>query len=193
MITALYLLAVQGLLGAFDTLYYHEWRARLPGRVPGTAAELTLHGARDLVYAVLFATLPFVRYDGAWSWIIVVLLLAEIVITLADFAIEDRVRRPFGGVLPGERVTHALMGIVYGAALAHLVPEVLTSASRPTGLTAWDAPDPLRVVLPALSLGVLLSGMRDIGAAFGPRWLGLPWVDGPVRRGHGGVSTRHRG
>ena len=29
MIVALWLLAVQGVIGAFDTLYYHEWRARL--------------------------------------------------------------------------------------------------------------------------------------------------------------------
>ena len=30
MTTALWLLAIQGLIGAFDTLYFHEWRARLP-------------------------------------------------------------------------------------------------------------------------------------------------------------------
>ena len=29
---ALSLLAVQGLLGGFDTVYYHEYRARLPAR-----------------------------------------------------------------------------------------------------------------------------------------------------------------
>jgi len=32
MIVALWLLAIQGIIGAFDTLYYHEWRARLPAR-----------------------------------------------------------------------------------------------------------------------------------------------------------------
>jgi hypothetical protein len=63
-IVALYLFAAQGLLGAFDTLYYHEWRARLPGGVPGTAPELKLHGARDLVYAVLFGALPFLRFEA---------------------------------------------------------------------------------------------------------------------------------
>ena len=54
MIWALWLLAIQGALGAFDTIYYHEFRARLPGGVPGTAPELRLHGVRDLIYAVLF-------------------------------------------------------------------------------------------------------------------------------------------
>jgi len=27
---ALLLLALQGVIGAFDTVYYHEWKARLP-------------------------------------------------------------------------------------------------------------------------------------------------------------------
>ena len=34
MTTALWLLAIQGAMGAFDTLYYHEWRARLPAAGP---------------------------------------------------------------------------------------------------------------------------------------------------------------
>src|SRR5580698_4856016 len=111
---ALYLFALQGLLGAFDTIYYHEWRARLPGGVPGTAPELVLHGVRDLVYAVLFGALPFVRCEGLCVWALAGLVAVEIVITLRDFVVEDTVRRPLGGVFAGERVTHAVMGIVYG-------------------------------------------------------------------------------
>ena len=60
MIVALWLLAIQGVIGAFDTLYYHEWRARLPARGQAAASELKLHAARDFFYAVLFGTLPFV-------------------------------------------------------------------------------------------------------------------------------------
>src|SRR5260370_28761428 len=51
---ALYLLGVQGLIGAFDTLYYHEWKARLPARGRRAAPELALHAARDFLYGVLF-------------------------------------------------------------------------------------------------------------------------------------------
>jgi len=29
---ALWLLAALGVIGAFDTIYYHEWRARLPAQ-----------------------------------------------------------------------------------------------------------------------------------------------------------------
>jgi hypothetical protein len=39
--------AVLGIIGAFDTFYYHEWRARLPARGRRAAAELKLHAARD--------------------------------------------------------------------------------------------------------------------------------------------------
>jgi hypothetical protein len=53
MIVALWLLAIQGIIGAFDTLYYHEWRARLPARGAQCAAELKLHAWRDFLYAVL--------------------------------------------------------------------------------------------------------------------------------------------
>jgi hypothetical protein len=172
---ALWLFALQGVIGAFDTVYYHEWRARLPGGLPGTREELVLHGCRDLVYAVLFGALPFVRFEGALAWVLGGLLLVEIVITLRDFVVEDRVRRPLGGVFPGERVTHAIMGILYGAVLANLLPELVAGAARPTAFATWEAPGALRVAMPVMSAGVLLSGLRDLGAALGPPWMGFPW------------------
>jgi hypothetical protein len=177
MIIALFLFAAQGVLGAFDTIYYHEWRARLPGGYPGTAPELKLHGVRDLIYAVLFGMLPFFRFEGLAAWGLGVLLLAEITITLRDFMIEDTVRRPLGGVFPGERATHAIMGIIYGAALANLVPELIAGAARSTALVPWDAPAPLRVAMPLMAAGVFLSGVRDLGAAFGLTGFAFPWRD----------------
>jgi hypothetical protein len=35
-----------------------------PAAFPGRAPELRLHGIRDLIYAVLFATLPFLTIAG---------------------------------------------------------------------------------------------------------------------------------
>src|SRR5215831_20423042 len=122
MTAALWLLAVQGMLGAFDTVFYHEWKARLPARAPATNPELKLHAARDFVYAVIFCLLPWFAFKGLWVMAVSALLLVEIVITLTDFVVEDRVRAPLGGVYSGERVTHAVMGIVYGAMLATLLP-----------------------------------------------------------------------
>lgn len=56
MLTALWLLFAQGVLGAFDTLYYHEYKLRLPAQ-PHARHELQLHACRDFAYAVLFGTI----------------------------------------------------------------------------------------------------------------------------------------
>ena len=105
------------------------------------------------------------------------ILSAEIVITLRDFMVEDRVRAGFGGVLPGERATHAVMGIVYGAMLAFLVPTLAAWWSQPMAL-AWDpvaAPEWVRLALWLMSAGVFLSGVRDLGAVYGLRASRWPW------------------
>ena len=105
MTTALTLLSVLGLLGAFDTLYYHEWKLRLPSR-PHARQELALHASRDFVYALLFGTIAWLDWNGALAWLCGALLLAEIALTLADFIEEDRTRK----LPPGERAGHAIWG-----------------------------------------------------------------------------------
>lgn len=175
MTTGLWLLVAQGALGAFDTLYYHEYRARLPAGGLQSRPELLLHAARDVVYAVLFATLSSWQWGGALAVALLVLIAAEIVITLVDFAIEDGVRRPLGGVFPGERTTHTLMAIVYGAALAHLVPVFVADMAAPTGFWPRPLPEPLPTVLRMFAAGVFASGLRDaLAAARGPG-AGWPW------------------
>jgi hypothetical protein len=170
MITALGLLLAQGALGAFDTLYFHEWKARLPARGAAVGRELRLHAARDFVYAVLFATLPWLAWRGWWAGLLALLLVTEIAITLADFVVEDMVRAPLGGVYAGERVTHAVMGIVYGAFLAFLLPALARWWSAPTELLRSPAavPGPIRAALAAMAVGVLLSGIRDLAASRRP-------------------------
>jgi hypothetical protein len=83
MAVVLWLLALQGVIGAFDTAYYHEWRARLPGLGPQAASELKLHAARDALYAVIFATLPWFAWQGLWTIALVAVLVAEIILTMA--------------------------------------------------------------------------------------------------------------
>jgi hypothetical protein len=183
---ALWLLALQGVIGAFDTLYFHEWRARLAARVPATSDELRLHAARDLIYAAIFATLPRLAWQGAWSIALAALLVAEVLITLSDFVVEERVRRPLGGVYPGERVTHALMGIIYGAMLAHLLPVLRDWWDAPTALTAHPdaAPAALKWLLTLMAVGVALSGVRDLCAVLGVPHGGWPWrVQGAAESG----------
>lgn len=166
---ALLLLAVLGAAGAFDTLYYHEYRYRLP-RQRTARRELALHAARDFVYALLFATLGRTEWRGAWAVVLAALVAAEIVITMTDFVIESFDRKPLGDVAAGERVTHGLMGICYGAMLANLWPVWRGWATLPTALTASHAAGPLLgAILLLMSIGVFASGMRDAYAAYGMR------------------------
>jgi hypothetical protein len=185
MTVVLWLLAVQGLLGAFDTLYYHEWRARLPGRCPGTAPELRLHAARDALYAALFGTLPWLAWQGLWALLLAAILCAEIVLTLNDFVVEVRVRKPLGDVYAGERVTHAVMGILYGAMVANFLPVLRQWWSLPTALTPAEpgVPELLRWSLTAMAVGVFLSGGRDLYAALGLPHGGWPWSRGAGESG----------
>lgn len=177
MSAALWLLAVQGVIGAFDTLYYHEWRARLPAQGLQSAPELKLHAARDFLYAVLFATLPWLAWQGGWMLVLVAVLIAEIALTLKDFVVEISVRKTLGDVYGGERVTHAIMGILYGAMIASLIPVLIAWWSLPTALVVEpaDVPASLRWVLEIMAIGVLASGLRDCYAAYQlphGRW---PW------------------
>jgi phosphatidylglycerophosphate synthase len=175
-ITALWLLALQGAFGAFDTLYYHEWRARLPAGGAQTRPELLLHAVRDMIYAILFALLPRYRGQGAWAAVLALLVALEIVITLVDFRVEDTVRAPLGGTFPGERTTHTLMAIIYGAFLGTWVPGLVLDWSAPTGWSAVDAPGALVAVMTLMSIGVFASGLRDFYAAFGGKGGGWPWT-----------------
>jgi len=173
----LWLLAIQGAIGAFDTFYYHEWSARLPARGKAAAAELKLHAGRDLLYAVLFGTLPWLSWRGHWAAALLVVVAAEIVLTLWDFVVEIAVRKALGDVYAGERVTHAVMGITYGGMLAFLIPVVNRWWSLPTAL-ALDPPAILEVLrwsLSAMAIGVFLSGLRDLYAALELPHGGWPW------------------
>jgi hypothetical protein len=177
MSTALVLLFVMGLFGAFDTLYYHEWKARLPARYKQAAPELKLHAMRDFLYALLFATLPWLECHGVWAAVLVIVMVAEIVITLWDFVIEVTVRKPMGDVVAGERVAHAGMGILYGAMIAYLVPTLWSWWAMPSSLIWSPAPvqDGLRWALTLMAAGVFASGLRDLYAAYGLPGGAWPW------------------
>ena len=175
---ALWLLAIQGVIGAFDTIYYHEWRARLPSRGLQAAPELRLHAARDFLYGVLFCTLPWLEWQGTWVVLLVGIIVAEIVLTLWDFVVEIDVRRTLGDVYAGERITHAVMGILYGAMVGYFVPSLLHWWSLPSGLMPTTAviPDWLAISLTLMGIGVIASGLRDLYAALdlpGGSW---PWA-----------------
>lgn len=171
LIVALTLLLIQGCLGAFDTLWYHEFKLQL-FRNSSARNELVLHAVRDFIYALIFGSLAWVTWNGYLVWILAILLILEIVITLRDFIEEDRTRK----VPAGERVMHAIMGLIYGAFIAYLVPEITAWSRIPTGfaqqnygLVSW--------ILTVMAVGVAISGIRDLTAASlrcGPDRLKVP-------------------
>jgi uncharacterized protein len=179
MTTALVLLLIQGVLGAFDTLWYHEWHQRLAVR-PLARTELRLHAARDFAYAVIFGSLAWLRWEGLFAWLLAGILLLEIGITLWDFIEEDHTRP----LPPGERAMHAIMGIVYGAFLANLLPQMLLWSREATrfapaeyGAISW--------LMVFMAVGVFGSGVRDLWASC-QRETGSGPVISLVRQGSGG-------
>jgi hypothetical protein len=159
MITALQVLLLLGVLGAADTLYYHEWKLRLPYQ-PWARQELRLHASRDFAYAIVFGSLAWVTWNGLWLAPLSAILLFEVAITLTDFLEEDRIRK-----LPaGERVMHAVMGIVYGIFLALLFPHAAGWWKLETGFTRADYGS-ISWILSLFAAGVLASGIRDLAAS----------------------------
>jgi hypothetical protein len=177
MSAVLWLLAIQGVVGAFDTAHFHEWRARLPAGGAQTAPELKLHACRSFLYAVIFGTLPWLAWHGWWAIVLAGVLAAEIVVTMWDFVVEIAVRKPLGDVYAGERITHAIMGIVYGGMLAFLIPILYAWWRQPTGLVARPIGELslLEWVLLVMALGVFVSGARDLYAALGLPGGAWPW------------------
>ena len=125
------LIAIQIVMGVFDTFYHHELTERLAWR-PSQRYELQLHGVRNMLYALLFLVLGWLEVHGIFAMLIIAVLVAEIVITLMDFVEEDMSRK-----LPAsERINHTLLAINYGAILVLLLPVLIAWATQPTGIAS---------------------------------------------------------
>src|SRR6185369_14064706 len=123
------LIAIQITMGVFDTFYHHEFTERLAWR-PSQRYELKLHGLRNMLYALLFLVLGWLEVYGMLAVIVILVLVAEIVITLMDFVEEDLSRK----LPPSERINHTLLAINYGAILVLLLPLLVEWALQPTGV-----------------------------------------------------------
>src|SRR5262245_16043361 len=153
------LVAIQFALGAFDVLFHHELTERLAWR-RSQRRELVLHGARNAIYTVLFLGLGWLEPHGVWAILVLLLLAAEVVVTLIDFVEEDLTRH-----LPAsERVTHTLLALNYGAILVLLVPTLLAWAGEPSALVpVWYGF--ATVVATLAAFGIAVFGLRDGFAA----------------------------
>lgn len=154
--TLLMVFAVQGLLGAFDTIYHHELTERLPWRATA-AKELKLHGVRNFFYCIIFLSLAWFAWNGIFAWLFALMLLVEVVITLMDFVEEDKSRK-----LPAsERITHTILALNYGIILALLAPILWQWSQQPTGFVVMNF-GLLSWVMTLYAAGVLVWGCRDL-------------------------------
>lgn len=165
---AVWLMLANAALGAADTLWYHEYRARLPHHLATTRTELRLHAVRDAVYVFVYASFAIGQPTGGYAALMLILLAVEIVVTMIDFIVEDRTRPAIGGMAAGERVLHTAMAIVYGAAVSRLVPSLVTSIDQPARFVDAGLPMWARVVTALCAVGIAGSGMRDARAAWQP-------------------------
>ena len=153
------LIAIQIVMGVFDTFYHHELTERLAWR-PSQRYELQLHSLRNMLYAFLFLVLGWLEVHGLFAMLIIAVLVAEIVITLMDFVEEDMSRK-----LPAsERINHTLLAINYGAILVLLLPVLIGWAMQPTGIKSAYA-GLLSIVAAASAVGAALCGLRDFAAS----------------------------
>jgi uncharacterized protein len=149
------LIAIQIVMGVFDTFYHHEFTERLAWR-PSQRFELMLHAVRNMLYALLFLVLGWLEVHGLLAVLIVAVLIGEIVITLMDFVEEDLSRK----LPPSERINHTLLAINYGAILVLLLPVLIGWAMQPFGVTIVSQ-GLLSIAATACAVGAALCGLRD--------------------------------
>ena len=154
------LISIQIFMGAFDTLYHHEFTERLAWR-PSQSHELKLHAVRNFFYAFIFIVLGWFEVYGWLAYGLIFILAVEVVITLMDFVEEDLSRK-----LPAtERINHTLLALNYGAILVLAMPVLLGWAQQDSGFVATNyGPRSYFALLSAL--GVAVFGLRDLLASF---------------------------
>ncbi len=166
------LMVVQALLGAFDNLWHHEITEQLPSK-RSAAPELALHAAREFLYGFLFFALAWYQWHGAWAALIGAVFVVEVVITLADFIVEDQTRH-----LPKlERILHTLLAMNVGAVLLVLAPILHHWWSAPTAIHPM-AHGALSWVFTVVSVGVFAWSVRNALAVLRhsrpPEWVRNP-------------------
>ena len=152
-------MALQGCLGAFDTLYHHEITEALAQRQTARL-ELSIHAVRALIYSALFIGLSAWTWNGVWALVLLAVFAVEIVLTLWDFVTEDRTR-----LLPAtERITHTILAINGGAFVCLLALNSVDWFNDATALQ-WHPQGWLSAFLFLCGIGVGISGVRDAFAA----------------------------
>ncbi|HVY81988.1 MAG TPA: TIGR01777 family oxidoreductase [Steroidobacteraceae bacterium] len=177
------LITVQAVMGAFDNLWHHEIKERLPAK-RAAASETALHAVREFLYALIFFALAWYEWRGAWALLLAAVILAEIPITLGDFVVEDRTRR-----LPVlERVLHTVLAINLGLILAVLAPIVFEWWRSATAVVPADH-GAFSWLFTLFSVGVFAWSVRNTLAVLRHR-RPPEWVRDPIVAGEKSAAAR---
>jgi hypothetical protein len=166
MILANYLLLALGVLGGIDILLYHSISHGIRNHAE-SRRELITHAMRGPTYATLFLIVPNFETRGMWAIALALLLVFDVGISIADFALERKSRAELGGLPSGEYVLHMIIAMLFGAFVAALAPLLVDEMIKTTALVpvndltaGW-----IRCVLAIFAIGVLSSGGMDLLAA----------------------------
>ena len=151
----LIIITIHGGLGVFDTLWNHEYLARLPQTLTAKK-ELKIHSYRAFLYGLTFIVIGLFEFNGIYAWLFFLVLIIEIFLTFWDFLEEDKSRK-----LPGiERITHTIMGMTGGAFLAYFLPELYGWSENETSIIRVDR-GVYSFLLPFFGFGAFFWSVKD--------------------------------
>lgn len=153
LLSALVLLALFSVLGAFDASWFHFKKYRLHAH-PDTWREHLWHTGRAVLYPLWVGLLFVGPASGPVLWAGLAVAAVDFAIGLFDVVEETTSRRRFGGLPATEYSLHVVLVTLHTAALSLLL------ASRPaaawTGTTTETAPTlQTLVVWPLVLFGVV--------------------------------------
>lgn len=150
-------------LAAFDVLYFHTYRCRLPWRREARWENLS-HAFRSVTAISYLLLAMHVRLEGHYWFGYCGLVGFDVLNTAFDAVCEATERRAIGGVSPGEYIVHIVLGLLAGGIFATMLWESWPLAAGPTRIS-WSTLDvPLALRLPGYLaiLGLALSGGLDL-------------------------------
>ncbi|NUP11840.1 MAG: SRPBCC family protein [Polyangiaceae bacterium] len=162
MLSASILLLAIGLLGAFDVLYFHHYKARIPWTA-ATRSEAFAHVAKAPVYAAQFFVVPNMELHGRWLLALVFIYAVDVAVAAWDVAIEPRARASVGGLPAGEYAMHIALSVLVGIYLAEVARAAAPWWHLPDRIVwAGGVPPALRIALGVLGAGALAMGAVEL-------------------------------
>jgi phosphatidylglycerophosphate synthase len=156
-----------GILGATDMSFYHSVAHGIRQH-QDSKLELYIHSLRGLTYTALFIIVPNFECHGIYFWGLIAILFIDLLISIADFAIERKSREGLGGLPSGEYVLHILIAMLFGAFVTTIFLNSYHWHARPDALNFTEeiAPRSLRLLMAIMAVVVFISGIQDLLAAF---------------------------